>query len=67
MKVELHLHTNRYSGCSVNSPEQLVERLIRTGYEAVFITEHSAVWGDDELAELQGHFGQIRIFPNGDA
>ena len=62
MKVELHLHTSRYSGCAVNSPEEMMAGLIAAGYEAVFITEHAAVWPIEELDELRGKFPQLRIF-----
>ena len=63
MKVELHLHTSRYSACATATPAQLMEALIASGYEAVFITEHDAVWGRWELEQLQGQFPGIRIFP----
>ena len=63
MKVELHLHTNRYSGCAVNTPAELMERMVRTGYEAVYITEHDAVWSDWEIRQLQAGFPDIHIFP----
>ena len=63
MKVELHLHTSLYSACAVNTPERMVRRLIETGYGAVYITEHDAVWRDSELWALQRKFPEIRIFP----
>jgi len=62
MKVELHLHTSRYSGCAVNTPEEMMAGLIAAGYEAVFITEHAAVWPVEELDELRGKFPQLKIF-----
>jgi len=37
--------------------------LLRAGYEAVFITEHNAVWSARELDELRGQFPGLRIFP----
>jgi hypothetical protein len=63
VKVELHLHTTRYSACANASPHELMPRLIECGYRAVYITEHDEVWGDWELAELQAEFPAIRIFP----
>ena len=63
MKVELHLHTSRYSGCATATPVELMRRLIETGYEAVYITEHDAVWSAREIARLQAEFPAIRIFP----
>ena len=63
MKVELHLHTNRYSPCAGNTPEQMVRRLMDTGYGAVYLTEHDIVWRDAELSDLRRKFPQMRIFP----
>ena len=63
MKVELHLHTSRYSGCSIVTPEEAMGRLIEFGYDAVYITEHDAFWPDDELHRLREKFPEIRIFP----
>ncbi|MDY6914485.1 MAG: PHP domain-containing protein [Planctomycetota bacterium] len=63
MKIELHLHTNRYSGCAAHSPADMMRRLIETGYDVVFITEHDAVWSELELAELQRDFSEIKILP----
>ncbi len=63
MKVELHCHTNRYSACAGHSPQQAMGDLIAQGYEAVYLTEHNAVWSEEEIAELQEQFPQIRIFP----
>jgi len=63
MKVELHSHTMRYSGCAVCTPAQLMKELIRKTYDAVFLTEHDAVWSDWELDNLRQDFPAIRIFP----
>jgi len=64
MKVELHLHTSRYSGCATHSPQEAMRRLIETGYDAVFITEHDAVWSADDLRELRMEFlPRLRILP----
>jgi hypothetical protein len=41
----------------------MMGRLIETGYQAVYVTEHDAVWRNDELEDLQAEFPQIRIFP----
>ena len=62
MKIELHLHTSRYSACAANTPEQMIRRMIRAGYGAVYITEHDAIWQADELDELRAAFPQINIF-----
>ena len=63
MKVEMHLHTDRYSPCARCTPAEMMFWLVAAGYEAAYITEHDAVWPDAELAELQAEFPQVRIFP----
>lgn len=63
MKVELHLHTSRYSGCAVATAAELMERMVQIGYGAVYITEHDAVWSDWELHQLRKGHPRIRIFP----
>jgi hypothetical protein len=63
MKTELHLHTRRYSGCAVATAAELLERMVQIGYEAVFLTEHDAVWSDWEIEQVQLGFPQIRILP----
>jgi len=63
MKTELHLHTTRYSGCAMNSPVESMRKLVDCGYEAVYITEHDAVWSRDELLDLRISFPEMRIFP----
>jgi predicted metal-dependent phosphoesterase TrpH len=63
MKVELHLHTKRYSLCAIHTPREMMRRLIKRGYDAVFVTDHDAVWSDWDLADQREQFPQIRIFP----
>lgn len=63
LKIELHQHTSRYSPCAKATPQEMIAHLVETGYDAVYLTEHDAVWGEGELAELAGQFPAIRIFP----
>jgi predicted metal-dependent phosphoesterase TrpH len=63
MKVELHCHTSRYSPCAGATPAELMERMVGLDYEAVYITEHNAVWLDEELEQLQAGFPEIRVYP----
>lgn len=63
MKVELHLHTSRYSACAIVSPQQIINRLIDARYDAVYLTEHDAVWSDAELDDLRAQFPGLGIFP----
>ena len=63
MRIELHLHTSRYSYCATATVSQLMERMVQIGYEAAYITEHDAVWSDWEIEQVQQGFPDIRIFP----
>lgn len=63
LKIELHLHTSRYSPCAQPTPQEAMARLIEAGYDAVYITEHDAVWSQEELGELAAQFPAISIFP----
>ncbi|MCY2928509.1 MAG: PHP domain-containing protein, partial [Planctomycetota bacterium] len=63
MKVELHLHTSAYSACATVTAEEMMTTAVAAGYEAVFITEHDAVWPAERLAGLQAAFPRLRIFP----
>lgn len=62
MKVELHAHTIRYSNCAVLTPSELIQSLIKNRYGAVYITEHDAIWPEDDLEFLRREFPQIHIF-----
>ncbi len=63
MKTEIHLHTNRYSGCAHNDPALTMRRLVEKGYEAVYITEHDHVWTDEELSGIRKDFPSLKIYP----
>ncbi len=63
MRVELHLHTTAYSGCAIASPGQLMRKLTEEHYDAVYLTEHDAVWSDAELHTLRAHHPRLLIFP----
>ncbi|MCZ2344295.1 MAG: PHP domain-containing protein [Bacteroidales bacterium] len=53
MKFDLHMHTSRYSPCSVTEPLELVESAVAAGLDGIVITEHHHVWAEEELAELR--------------
>jgi len=63
MKIELHLHTSRYSPCAIDNPDTLMRGLIADGYEAVFITEHERMWSHAEIRLLQQAYPQLKVFP----
>src|ERR1035437_9326511 len=62
MKVELHAHTVRYSQCATLTTSELVMSLVEQGYDAVYITEHDAVWPEEDLEYLRRKFPWVRIF-----
>jgi predicted metal-dependent phosphoesterase TrpH len=55
MRFDMHLHTDRHSGCSVMKPLELVERALAAGLDGVVITDHDYLWPDEELRELRDH------------
>jgi predicted metal-dependent phosphoesterase TrpH len=63
MKVELHLHTCRYSLCAIDEPEAMLTACRDLGYELVCLTEHDAVWPDEAIDQLAGQFPELTILP----
>ena len=63
MKVELHCLTTRYSAASAIPPRELIAMAEASGYDAVFLTEHNAVWPRMELAGLRELCDTVRLFP----
>lgn len=53
MTFDLHIHTSRYSPDSVIDPFQLVRRAVELGLSGIVITEHDALWSEEELDELR--------------
>lgn len=52
MRIDMHLHTSRYSVCSKLDADRLVKQAIKAGLDGVVITEHHHVWNRDELDAL---------------
>lgn len=50
---DIHLHTDYYSGCSVISPQQLIQRAIQMRLDGIAITEHGIRWPDDRFNQLR--------------
>jgi len=61
MRIDIHVHTTRYSDCGRSSPEEMVERAIDEGLEALVFTEHNVFWPAEELAALQARYPQILL------
>lgn len=62
MKIDLHVHTTRYSHCSIASPEAMIESAIRNGIDGLVFTEHNIMWRDDEIRELQLKYPSVKLF-----
>jgi predicted metal-dependent phosphoesterase TrpH len=50
--LDLHTHTRVYSRCSALTPDALVRAARDRGLDAVCITEHDALWTNDEVRTL---------------
>ena len=53
MEIDLHTHTNRYSGCSNIDPVQLIRRAKDVGLDGIGITEHGIRWSDENIETLR--------------
>ena len=52
MKADLHIHTHRFSGCSIIEPEKALKRAAELGFGMIALTEHGIRWPNDELDRL---------------
>lgn len=52
MEIDLHIHTNRYSGCSNLDPSGLLRKARDAGLDGIALTEHGIRWSDENLREL---------------
>lgn len=62
MKYDLHVHTSRYSPCSVELPEVLCHNALKRGLRGIALTEHELWWPDRELNALRGAFPTLALF-----
>lgn len=53
MEIDLHTHTNRYSGCSNIHPVQLIRRARDVGLDGIALTEHGIRWSDENIEALR--------------
>lgn len=62
-KIDLHMHTTRYSQCSQLPPEELAALLPLTPLNGAVITEHDHLWSQKEIAEIQEQMdGSFRLY-----
>jgi predicted metal-dependent phosphoesterase TrpH len=62
MRIDMHVHTSRYSECSIMTPGQMAAAAIRSGLDAVVITEHNVMWSHEETQALQAQFPALKLF-----
>ena len=62
VKIDLHLHTNRYSPCSRLSPEELAAIAPFTGLDGIVVTEHNFSWTLSEIEDLQSQTDSVRFY-----
>lgn len=62
LNIDLHVHTNLYSGCSILAPEELCELALERGLNALAITEHHYQWQKSELTALQARFPALKLY-----
>jgi hypothetical protein len=62
MRIDCHVHTSRYSGCSSIEPEELCELALERGLDALVLTEHRVRWAQDELDELRRRFPTLTLY-----
>jgi len=56
------MHTTRFSDCAINTPAEMITATRQAGYDAVYLTEHNAVWPEEDLADLRGVAQGMRVF-----
>jgi hypothetical protein len=53
MLIDMHIHTSRYSACSLIDPYKLVLKAKERGLDGIVITEHDKLWSKAEIEELK--------------
>ncbi|MFQ5736936.1 MAG: PHP-associated domain-containing protein [Thermodesulfobacteriota bacterium] len=61
MLIDMHIHTSRYSLCSLIDPYEMVVAAVERGLDGVVITEHNRFWGMGELKELRARAGGLLV------
>ncbi|MBU2551521.1 MAG: hypothetical protein KKB20_24130 [Proteobacteria bacterium] len=61
MKIDLHVHTRHYSGCSGIEADELLEHAAGVGLDGLALTEHGILWPEDKLAPLREKAAEIGL------
>jgi hypothetical protein len=62
LNLDLHTHTDLYSGCSILSPEALCQTALERGLDALAITEHHYQWSAREIVRLQQKYRSLKLY-----
>ncbi|MHC1745139.1 MAG: PHP-associated domain-containing protein [Syntrophobacteraceae bacterium] len=62
MKYDFHVHTSRYSPCSMETPEALCIAALERGLRGIALTEHECWWPEHELELLRLRFPELVLF-----
>ncbi len=63
MLIDMHIHTARYSPCSILDPYDLVRKASELGLSGITITEHYCLWSENEIEALKRETGsELKIF-----
>jgi predicted metal-dependent phosphoesterase TrpH len=60
--IDCHVHTARYSECSVLEPDQACTRARERGLNGLVLTEHQIQWPSEELDRLRAAFPDLLLF-----
>lgn len=62
-RIDVHLHTSRYSLCAeCLHPDDLPRAAERAGLAGVVLTDHDMLWTAEEVAALQSRMPGVRVF-----
>jgi predicted metal-dependent phosphoesterase TrpH len=62
MKIDLHVHTRERSPCGHSTTEDVIRAAIRSGLNAVAITDHDRLVPLERLCYLNAKYGPFRVF-----
>lgn len=61
MKIDLHIHTRRYSACSCLDPTDALKAARRAGLDGLVFTEHGILWPPEHLKPLTIHAAELGL------
>jgi predicted metal-dependent phosphoesterase TrpH len=62
MKIDLHVHTEERSMCGRSAEEEMIQRAISLGLDAIALTDHDRLVPPAQLATLNAKYAPFRVF-----